>query len=360
MSKFHATKRKDNGRYIATYYINLQDGTKKRKQISDTDKRRLKERWLNVVADNAKGVAIDTKNITVASYLNSWIESVCGIKETTRKGYRSIISSHIIPRIGNIRLSNLTSSHVQKLVRDIIRDGNSVRTTQLVKVVLSRSLRVAEGQNLVRPNIMKYIELEKYIPKTRNIWSVEEMQVFRNAIKGESYRFFYEMYITYGLRRGEAIALKWKDVDFKNKIIHIEREAIVEKGGSVLSSLKTECSERDLPLVPPIVDLLDEMKPTKKSDDDFILSKNGNLINPDSVSRRFKVISKNMGLPIVVLHSLRHFVATTLKNADVAPSDAQKILGHATPITTLKYYQHSNIDDKRRALEKAMKYANFC
>lgn len=356
--KFHPIKRKD-GLYMAHYWINLLDGSKKRKAVYDRDKKVLREKWNSAVADNIKNAAVDSQNLTVASYLMDWVENASGIKETTRRGYRSVIINHIVPRIGKTRLSSLTSARVQKMMKDITKDGHSVRTTQFAKVILTKSLRIAEGQNMVRPNIMRYVVLEKHTPKARDVWSVDEANQFREAIKGEKYQFFYELYITYGLRRGEAIALKWSDIDLENELIHIEREAITKKGGPVISSLKTESSERDLPLVPHIVELLHNMESIQAKPNDYILSDNGELISPDSVSRRFRVITKNAGLPDVVLHSLRHFVATMLKNAGVSPSDAQKILGHSTPLTTMKYYQHSHIEDKRKAFIKFMEFTGF-
>ena len=356
--KFHPIKRKD-GLYMAYYWINLLDGSKKRKAVYDRDKKALREKWRNVVADNIKNAAVDSQSLTVASYLMDWVENTVGIKETTRKGYGSVITNHIIPRIGKIRLSSLTTARIQGMIREIVKDGNSVRTTQFVKIILSQVLEIAEDENLVRPNLMRHVKLESYTPEERKVWNLNEGRKFREIIEGEKYQFFYEMYITYGLRRGEAIALKWKDIDFKEKVIHIKREAIVDKGGPIISTLKTEDSERDLPLIPCIAKLLNNMRSINQKPDDYILSNEGKLISPDSVSRRFRVIVRNAGLPDVVLHSLRHFVATTLKNAGVEPTDAQKILGHSTPATTMKFYQHSHMEDKRRAYDKFMDFTDF-
>lgn len=354
--KFHAIRRK-NGLYQANYWINLPDGSKKREAVYDRDKKELRKKWEKAVALNITGEVINKSNLTVATYLTNWLETSPNLKILTKRGYQSNINCHIIPRIGNIKLSSLTTIRVQQMINDIMKSGNSARTAQLVKAIMSSALKQAEAQKLIQPNIMKYIQIPKHEPKVREIWDKENADKFMQAIKGERYRFFYEMYLTYGLRRGEAIALKWEDIDFNEKVIHIRRECINLKGGPIIDTLKTKTSKRDLPMLPHIEALLKSLP--YNDAESFIISNDNEPINPDSVSRRFKVIIKNAGLPNVVLHSLRHFAATTLKEAGVNIKDTQEIMGHSTPITTLKYYQHAHMEAKREAMLKYMNYVGF-
>ena len=110
---------------------------------------------------------------------------------------------HIIPNIGNIRLSSLTIMQVQKMMNAIIDNGGSTRATNLVKIVMSKALKPAEADRLVNSDIMRHVKVNKYIPRTRQVLNADEIKTFVNAIKCEKYRFIYMMCLTYGLRRGK-------------------------------------------------------------------------------------------------------------------------------------------------------------
>lgn len=355
-SKFHAIRR-PNGLYQAHYWVVLPGGEKKRETIYDRDIKSLRERWNRAVAENICGTIVSKNNITLAEYITSWMDSRVDIKSSTMRGYRSNINVHIIPRIGKSRLSDLSISMVQKMMSDIIKDGHSARSTQIAKAILNSVLKQAAAEGLARPNIMQYVKLKQHNAATRDIWTKEQMQIFANAIVNERYRLFYELYMIYGLRRGEAIPLRWGDIDFENKVIHIRRSCISYKGGPIIETPKTEKSKRVLPLVSHIENLLKQLP--KGKPEDYILTENGTLVNPEKVSRRFKTIAKNAGLPEVVLHSLRHFAATMLKDAGVDVKDTQAILGHSTSQITLNIYEHSDLEAKRRAINKSMNYANL-
>ena len=85
----------------------------------------------------------------------------------------------------------------------------------------------------------------------------------------------------------------------------------------------------------------------------------GSPIKPSSVDYEFKKIKKQNNLPDVTLHSLRHYVATAFKDLDVSIKDAQKILGHSSPLTTMEHYQHSSTESKKAALEKYAQKMRF-
>ena len=158
------------------------------------------------------------------------------------------------------------------------------------------------------------------------------------------------MYALYGLRRGEAIPLKWGDIDFEHKTIRIERQ--YSKNGQKLEvySLKSESSHRILPLIPAIESYLKSLGGNHTDDDYIVLNADGGLATPYQVDWQFQKIKRQLGCDDVCLHSLRGSAATMLKDLNVPIKDAQEILGHSTPVITMQYYQQTTIDNKRSAI----------
>lgn len=307
-------------------------------------------------AQAALGESEKSGGESTATFLLNWVENVQGIKETTRRGYRIQIKKHILPRIGNKPISEIDLNTLQELLNDIIRDGNSVRTAQLVKCVMSKSLRRARVLGKTTRHIdSRDIELPMHKPKEVRIWSAEELRKFLNACKGDDYEWFYLLYSTYGLRRGEAIPLEWKDIDWEKGTIFVHRQYTRVGDKLVVDTPKTATSIRKLPILPHIEKYLNGINPNRNKTG-LIIGNGEEMVIPDKITRRFQRIIRENGLPIVKMHSLRHSVATLLKDIGAPVKDTQMILGHSTSLTTLKYYQHTDMDEKR---ENLMKYSDF-
>lgn len=354
-SKFHAIKRK-NGLYEARYWARFEDGTKKQRSLYDRDIANLKKRYLEASAQAIMGQSKKNGGETTAVFLLNWVKNTPGIKESTRWSYEMIIRKHILPRIGHRPISEIDLRVFQKLVDDIIKDGNSARTATLVKWILAKAQRRARKLGLSSHYIdSRDIEIPQHIPENREIWNLEEVKKFLEIIKGDKYEWLYLLYITYGLRRGEAIPIRWEDIDWNGGKLVINKQYTRVKREYVIETPKTKNSVRELPLLPHIREYLEGANPLHNKTG-LIALENGRITNPETVSRHFQSIAKNNGLPCVVLHSLRHCVATFLKDAGVSVRDSAAILGHSSPMTTLKYYQHTNIDEARDGLSK---YSNL-
>lgn len=356
----HVTYNKALKRYQARYMVTLPNGTRRRQAVYGKTLDEARAKYDKAVAEAIIGSPIQTSNTTVEQYLNYWVESVKKIRESTRSGYRGEIRKYIIPNIGKIKLSCLTTNYVQKMIDKIQGEGASVRTTYIIRNILSKAFKPAEAQNLVKRDIIRYVELDTYRPKERAIWSEEEGQVFLEAIRGHKYQLFFTLYMTYGLRRGEAIPITWGDIDFENKTICIDKQYTYHGRQLVIAPPKTNKSVRILPLLPHIETILLNIKGEQElPKDSLIISVDGELVKPSSIEYEFERIVKQNHLTKVALHSIRHFVTTQLKNVGVTIKDAQEILGHSSPLTTMQFYQHSDIESKSKALTKYAEKMHF-
>ena len=354
-SNFHIIRRK-GGLLEARYWARYPDGTKKPKSLYDRDEKILKEKWIKASAQAALEMSEKSGGESTSTFLLNWIENIQNIKETTRNGYRVIIKKHILPKIGTKPISEIDLNTLQNLLNGILKEGNSVRTAQLVKCVMSKALRRARVLGKTTRHIdSRDIELPIHKTEEVRIWTAEELKKFLEACRNDEFEWFFLLYTTYGLRRGEAIPLEWKDIDWEKGTIYIYRQYTRVGDKLIIESPKTNASIRKLPILPHIEKYLNKLNPNHDKAG-LIVSIGGEMVAPDKISRRFKSIIKNIGLPMVKMHSLRHTVATLLKDIGVPIKDTQMILGHSTSLTTLKYYQHTDIKEKR---ENLIKYSNF-
>ena len=349
-----------SGLYQARYTIKNPDGSTKRQAVYGKTPEEARDKRDKAIAEAKLGTPLRTSNLTVEEYLNHWISTVPKIRQSTRYNYAGEIRKHIVPIIGHIKLSSLSIDQVQAMMSKLQASGVSVRTTYIIKSIMSKALKRAEAENRVRKDIMKYIELDTYKPKEREIWTQDEAQRFLDITKNHKYHFLFLLYMTYGLRKGEAIPLTWDDVDLEKGVIHINKQYTYQGRETEVCPPKTSESVRDLPIVPHIEQELLRLKSQINGHGSKLLvSNNGEYVNPSSIDYEFKKIIRKNNLRKVALHSLRHFVATMLKDEGATIKDAQKILGHSSPLTTMKYYQHSSIDNMKNALSKCSASMHF-
>lgn len=341
---------KPSGQHLAYYYVSLPNGKTRRQGVYGKTEEEADEKRTKILKTiQATSTPRLTSKTSVRAFLYDWLKNL-DVKESTRRGYEITIRLHICPRLGKMRLSELDARSVQWAMDEIVKNGGSNNTTRIAKVILSGALKKAEIDYLVMPNIVSHVKLGKCQHKKKALMSLNEIQSFFSLISGNKYELFFLLYALYGLRRGEAIPLKWSDIDFEQKVIHIERQ--YSKNGMKLEvhSPKSENSCRELPLTPVLEKCLQNIKRNHQDDDYIILDEYGNLPTPYKVDWQFQCIKKRLGREDICLHSLRSSVATMLKDLNIPLKDAQEILGHSTPVITMQYYQQTTIDNKRSAI----------
>ena len=172
-------------------------------------------------------------------------------------------------------------------------------------------------------------------------------------------------------RLGELLGLSWKDIDFENNIIHIRngvvRENVFTSDGKkvetyqiVLGPLKTHKSKRDIPINNITASLLRKYKLQQRS---FLRNKNlvptlvfpndyNELWEPRDARAQYGRVLRDVGLPYIKFHALRHTFATRIMEANVHPKVAQELLGHSTVTITMDTYSHVMPEQKKEAMER--------
>ncbi|RGX53598.1 hypothetical protein DWV16_16680 [Anaerotruncus sp. AF02-27] len=218
-------------------------------------------------------------------------------------------------------------------------------------LVLNLIFEYAAGNGILDHNPMEYVQIPKGAKRSyRRAPTPEEIETIKNSIDKPFGLFAYFLLYT-GCRRGEALALQYKDVDRKNKTIHITKSVYHEGNAPRIKAPKTEKGIRDIILL----DVLAEKLPKGKASD-FIFGSGGSPLTSSKVEDLWMGYQKATGLDGVTPHVVRHGYASILHEAGVDPKDAQEMLGHANISTTLDIYTHITEKKRSETAEKLNRY----
>lgn len=220
----------------------------------------------------------------------------------------------------------------------------------------------AEKQELIGKNPMAKVDAPKKKRKAVDAMTQEQTKGFFKAIAAcpLDFRCMLYLLITTGIRRGECIGLKWKDIDEQAAVLSIERSvSYTPKSGIVISTPKTANSIRKIPLMPSVLQLLQDYKAEQGAgftdNEAFVFHNVEDAFTPrtpDSLTRHLKRFMTKHGFPDLSPHDLRHTCATLLLANGADIKSVQDILGHADASTTLNFYVRSNMDGMKTATDK--------
>jgi len=294
--------------------------------------------------------------------------------------YRDNLNKHIVPHLGQYKLSDLTVPVVQNFLNNEAEHGNlrdggplSAKSIKNMRVVLDTCCKraVAEGfmpSNPVPQTVIKHCK-SKRVTVMNDEDQIRLQNYLLNQNNSRSNAILLAMYI--GPRLGEICALRWRNYDFEVGLLHFEetvRRIAADEAAKlpygqrtslVFSTVKTDSSDRELFLSEELQELMSAQyelfrkkfgrRPTQG---DFIFFSNvGSVLDPDNLSSYFTRMLDALGLPHVKFHALRHTFASRAVENGMAVSTLSGILGHADVTTTTHYYLHPREAEMRRATQ---------
>lgn len=307
-----------------------------------------------------------TINDAIAAWRdNGWED----LSPKTSRHYESIWKVHIEPTIGRRKIATLGPYDVERYYRSLKTKGLSQATVRQVKAVLHRSCRLAQkwsGGTLRNPAADAELPVWKFEERRPDVRAPElgEVKALLEAAKPGDPRIstFLRLLAATGLRRGEACALRWADIDLKQRLIVVDESVVTAKGGAIVKSPKTSASVRKVALDGPTVSAIRELQLEQKrlaisaglsiGPRSFVFSfEPGGEIPPypDSYSHALTRLRTRAGIASDIhLHSLRHFHPTAL---DPVVSEAQKQarLGWSTVHMARHYTDGVPAEDRRAA-----------
>ena len=335
------------------YTVHTVKGPKRRTVYGKTRKEAA-DKLAKVLSDRIEGIVYDDENMTVGEYLDRWLKgSVRGsVRQSTYDRDASLVNNHLRPALGEIKLKKLSAVHVQGFYRDRIDAGLSPSTVHKMHAILHKALSQAVKWNMVSRNVTEAVSPPRPAPKEMSPLSPEEARRLLRATRGDRLEALYILGVTTGMRQGELLALRWQDVDVKNRTVSVRR-TLTRSGGRVeIGEPKTKKSRRSIRLTSRAVEALEEHLKRQlqeigilgdRYEDQGLLftTGTGSPINPSNLRQRsFAQLLKKAGLPHIRFHDLRHTCATLLLSKGTHPKFVQELLGHATVAITLDTYSH--------------------
>jgi integrase len=306
------------------------------------------------------GYSRTPRDLTVADYLRSWlhdyVELNCAPK--TIESYRTLVDRHIVPEIGSVRLVDLQPRHLQVLYARKKNSGLSNRTVRYIYSLMAETLGHAVKTGIVARNVAKATEPPRIEHKVMPTMKPEDLErFFEVARKTPLYHNLFYLLLHTGLRRGEALALKWKHVDMGLTSLGVAAYLSITQclnkvnGRLVLREPKTGAGKRRVALSPSLTLVLRQHREEQNAryvllgrqltNEDHVFSyPDGSPLDPSTVSHAFKKTLHRAGLPLMPLHSLRHTHATLLLQAGIHPRVVMERLGHSSIRVTLDTYSH--------------------
>lgn len=354
-------ERNDKGRLVRKYFYG-----KTRKDVADKLNQALEEL-------RSKTFIYKSDNPTVGEWCSEWLWEYKrnSVKPKTFDQYETIIRTHIVPNIGDVRLVDLKASHVQGIINEMHENGLSRRTIEIMRIILHAAIAQAKKNKLVNENVCENVVLPRKTPKHIRVLNVEEQNALISALD-KSYIGRGLLFALYtGMRRGEVLALKWSDLDESEGTISVtktlSRVRTYQKSGNktelVVTTPKTDTSVRVIPLIDKALDLLERHKRCQReymgfvgsyySDNDIIFSNSsGGYLDPGNFNRKLNKTAKSLGMEKLSPHALRHSFATRGLEADISLKAMQELLGHSSITITGDIYTHILKDQRKKEISK--------
>jgi len=344
-------KRKD-GRFEARYIKSRdENGKAKYGAVYARTYAEVKEKLRKKSVESQKPEALPGAHKSVVDTMNNYLEAIkIQIKESTYWVYRGYLDNHIAPYFGKTICARITQELMQGFVNKNLDSGLSAITVQSVFILMKKGLKGLTYANAFN------VKLPRRSSDESDVLSFDEQKRLESVAKtsDDVNRIGVILCLYTGIRVGELCGLMWSDIDFNSGLLYVRRtmQRIKNKnGGTRITFLepKTKSSRRSIPLPEFLLNLLKSHR--TQTVGNYIISKNGQAIEPRNMQYRFKRLLVKAGINHGSCHMTRHsFASRALENGfDI--KTLSEILGHSSPVITLKKYSHVLDAHKRKSME---------
>jgi integrase len=307
-----------------------------------------------------EGMYVAPTNVTLGVFLTEkWLPAISAtVRPTTAALYRTNVEAHIVPKLGPIALRNLGPDALNRFYAEALtsgrcdgRGGLSTRTVRILHVILHRALRDATKWGITARNVAELADPPKVKTREMACWSPEQTTAFLASTADDRMAALWHLAASTGMRRGEILGLRWSDVDLDAATLTIRQTIVVVDSKPVLSEPKTGAGRRTLALDPATVTALRSHRARQAQErlawgaawQDVglvFVREDGQLVNPERLSKWFGRRAKSAGLPRITFHGLRHsYVTMLLRDGQPLRTVAQRA-GHSSPNVTSAIHAH--------------------
>ncbi len=363
---------RSDGRWRA--YVTLPDG--KRKYLYGKTRQEVVRKLSAAKRDLERMHTLPDERTTVEDFLKIWLDGITPVmRPQSMRRYRQAMEDHVMPVLGRRRLTQLLPEDVQRLYAQKLASGLSAPTVRIVHFVLHRALRDAERWGRCARNVADLVDPPRLPRKEAPVLTPEQARRVLDAARGHRFEVIFHMALRTGLRRGELLALRWRDVDPDAGIVRVTGtlQPVPLGAEPIIAEPKSRSARRSISVDPSLAAMLRQHKRlqtaqqaaagTEWFDGDFIFTNDlGRPIAPMTLLRDWYLLLESIGLPRVPFHTARHTAATLMLSSGVSPRVAAERLGHSTVSITLDRYSHvteSLRRDAAMAIDRALRQAGY-
>jgi len=323
--------------------------------------KRAAETWLRDTLDEARRGTLPGLVKTGATFADAaaewlrYVEQDRDCKPSTLSDYRSVLRAHLLPAFGEIPLEEITVRKVEEWRAQMSPAGRplSSRTRNKALTILGGVLERAKKVYGLQANPARSVEKlrERYDATTFDFYSPEEVHALARAAKSEQDAALFLTAAFTGLRRGELIALRWRDVDFDRGLMRVSASYANGK----LTSPKSG-KGRAVPMVPAVAAALARLGQREHwtGDEDLVFpGETGDHLDGSALRRRFAAAQKRADLRPIRFHDLRHTFGTLAVRGAESIVELQAWMGHAEIRTTMRYTHYREQHDAAERLARA-------
>ncbi|MDU7338078.1 MAG: site-specific integrase [Clostridium sp.] len=364
--------------YEVKKIITDSSGNKKRKSFYSTISKADAARQANEYQIKVLGKPTENKTVKFKDYAIDWLEnSKRGTvsASTYEYTYKLVVHNHLIPYFKSYNLSTIKREDVEKFFN--LKRSFSYSQLDKLKITLSAIFERAIEDDIIYKNPCKKIVLPRseQTPKEKHAYTPEEARRLIDYAKSVENGESIAILLKTGLRRGELLGLRWKDIDLKNKVIHV-RNAVKEVRGAAEEGLpKSKNSVRDIPFDDELKSILTKIpkritKTKGKKDNPIKYDVENLYVIPDSRGLYMRPTNwaKRVYNPVISdfmleegkhkhdtlklsAHELRHTYGTLLYKSGTDIYTIQKLMGHSDISVTISIYVHNDLDTIKKAMK---------
>jgi len=344
-------------------------------EVTGNNRREAKRIMQRILAELEAQNAIYSTETPFLSWIDKWMEQKKQeVRLNTWESYQFYLEKHIRPYFTpkKLTLRKLTPQHLQDYYNIKLQDGQSVCTLKKHNAIIHGALQEAVKKRLLTFNPADQVTFPRQNKQERfhgTAYTAEQAVQLLEAFKGDVLEPAVIFGLCYGLRKSEALGLRWSDIDFEAGTLTVQNTVTRMKTLIEHEQTKSAASKRVLYLMPDTITYLHQLRQQQESNRQFLgegyagsdhicVWPDGRPVLPDYVSQHFKRVLEKNGLQPIRFHDLRHTAGSLLMNSGASVKQVQEFLGHEKASTTLDIYTHIDIKAKQGtalSMEQALK-----
>jgi len=318
-----------------------------------------------IMSESGRGLYVRPSAETLGEYLDGWLPAACrNVRASTARNYADALRP-ARDRLGARRLQSIGRADVEALVSWMLASGRrrggqpgaglSARSVRLTLGRLTAALEDATAEGKLARNPARYVKPPKHVPRQRETWIAAEVRAFLAEADADRLAACWRLSL-YGLRRGEVLGLRWRDVDLVTKTLSVTQARVLAGYEVRVEPPKSASGARSLPLDDALVSALRALRarqsaerlaagPAYERAGYVAADELGRPVHPEWYTDEFHRVAARAGLRRIRLHESRHTACSLMEKAGVAPSIIAAWAGHYSAAFTMATYVHANPGD---------------